>query len=197
AFRPAQIHAHPRTLEAMGMSPLDVARIVNTQSTVIPTGEIRVDRQNYYVRSNAMVQDPKEFENLPLYNDGRKVVRLKDVAEVVDGTRWRTNIVRADGRRAVYMPLLRQAGATAVRLVDNVQAFLETMRERGSVPEDVDVEVAFDQSIYVRDALANLRHEAILGAVLASLVVLLFLGSMRCTWIVAISIPLSLLAAFA
>ncbi len=196
-FRQVQIYVHPRTLEALGMSPLDVARIVNTQSTVIPTGEIRIDKQNYYVRSNALVQDPKDFENIPLYNDGRKIVRLKDVAEVIDGSRWRTNTVRVDGRRAVYMPLLRQAGASAVRVVDNVQKFLGELERRGTVPEDVNIEIAFDQSIYVRDALTNLRHEAILGAVLASLVVLIFLGSLRTTWIVAVSIPLSLLAAFA
>jgi multidrug efflux pump subunit AcrB len=196
-FRQVQIYVNPRTIEALGMSPLDVARIVNTQSSVIPTGEIRIDRQNYYVRSNALIQDPKDFENIPLYNDGRKIVRLKDVAEIVDGTRWRTNIVRVNGSRSVYLPLLRQAGASAVRVVDNVQAFLEELRKRGTIPDDVDVEVAFDQSIYVRDALKHLRSEAILGAILASLMVLLFLGSLRTTWIVAISIPLALLTAFA
>src|SRR4051794_17231904 len=174
-FRQVQIYVHPRALESLNMSPLDVARIVNTQSTVIPTGEIRIDRQNYYVRSNALIKQPKDFHDIPLYNDGRKIVKLGDVAEVVDGQRWRTNIVRVDGRRAVYLPLLRQAGASAVRVVDNVQASLADLKERGAVPDDVDIEVAFDQSIYVRDALSNLRHEATLGAVLASLVVLLFL----------------------
>jgi multidrug efflux pump subunit AcrB len=196
-FRQVQVYVHPRTLEALHLSPLDVARKVNAQSQVIPTGEMRIDRQNYYVRSNAMAQTAKDFEDIPIHNDGRKVVKLGDVAQIVDGTRWRTNTVRVDGRRAVYMPLLRQAGASAVRVVDNVHDFLAELKERGTVPDDVDVEVTFDQSLYVRDALANLRWEAILGAVLASLVVLLFLGSLRTTWIVALSIPLSLLAAFA
>src|SRR5258708_1051352 len=59
-FRQVQIYVHPRTLETLNMSPVDVARIVNRQSTVIPTGEVRIDRQNYYVRSNAMMKDPKE-----------------------------------------------------------------------------------------------------------------------------------------
>src|SRR5262249_48037462 len=120
---------------------------------------------------------------------------LGDVAEVVDGTRWRTNTVRVDGRRAVYMPLLRQAGASATAVVDNTKNFLRELRERGSLPGDVSVEVAFDQSQYVRDARHSLLAEAITGAVLASLVVLWFLGSMRSTWIVALAIPLSILAA--
>jgi multidrug efflux pump subunit AcrB len=195
-LRQVQIYVHPRTLEAMKLSPMDVARIVNTQSQVIPTGEIRIGQQDYYVSSNSMVSEPQAFEKIPLWADGRKVVYLGDVAEVKDGQRWRTNTVRVDGRRAVYMPLLRQAGASAIRVVDNVRGFLPELHHRGSIPEDVQVEVAFDQSQYVRDALSNLRYEGIAGAVLASLVVLLFLGNLRSTWIVALSIPLSVLAAF-
>jgi multidrug efflux pump subunit AcrB len=195
-FRQVQIYVHPRRLEALKLSPMDVARIVNNQSQVIPTGEMRIGSQNYYVSSNSMVKTPKEFDKIPLWTDGRKVVYLGDVANVVDGTRWRTNTVRVNGKRAVYMPLLRQAGASAVRVVDNVQDFLPELHKRGAIPDDVQLEVAFDQSQYVRDSLSNLRLESLGGAVLASLVVLLFLGSLRNTWIVAITIPLSVLAAF-
>jgi multidrug efflux pump subunit AcrB len=196
-FRQVQIYVHPRTLEALRLSPMDVARIVNSQSQILPTGELRVGSQTYYVSSNSLVATPKDFEKIPLWADGRKVVYLGDVAEVEDSSRWRTNTVRKDGRRAVYMPLLRQAGASAIRVVDKVQAFIPELYSRGAVPDDVKVEVAFDQSKYVRDALDNLQLEALSGAVLASLVVLLFLGSFRSTWIVALSIPLSILAAFA
>ncbi len=195
-FRQVQIYVHPRSLEALNLSPMDVARIVNAQSQVIPTGEIRIGDQNYYVSSNSMVTAPEDFQKIPLWTDGRKVVYLGDVANVVDGTRWRTNTVRVDGRRAVYMPLLRQAGASAVRVVDNVQDFLPQLHKRGIVPDDVNVEVAFDQSQYVREALDNLRLEGLMGAVLSSLVVLLFLGTLRATWIVALAIPLSVLCAF-
>ncbi|HXG08908.1 MAG TPA: efflux RND transporter permease subunit [Gemmataceae bacterium] len=196
-FRQVQIYVNPRKLEALKLSSLDIVNLVSKQSQIIPTGELRIEDQTYYVNSNSMVPTPRDFEKIPLWSDkGRKTVYLGDVADVVDGQRWRTNTVRVDGRRAVYMPLLRQAGASAVRVVDNVQAFLPELRRRGVIPEDVEVEVVFDQSQYVRDALSNLRLEALLGAGLASLVVLLFLGSLRSTWIVALSIPLSVLAAF-
>ncbi len=195
-FRQVQIYVHPHTLEALKMSPMDVARIVNNQSQVIPTGEMRIGPQTYYVSSNSMVPSPKAFAKIPLYSDGRKTVFLGDVADIEDGTRWRTNTVRVDGRPAVYVPLLRQAGASAIRVVDNVQAFLPKLYERGIVPQDVHIELAFDQSQYVREALDNLKLEALSGAVLASLVVLLFLGSLRSMWIVALSIPLSVLTAF-
>jgi multidrug efflux pump subunit AcrB len=196
-FRQVQIYVHPRTLEALNLSPMDVARIVNSQSQVIPTGEIRIGEQNYYVSSNSMVSSPEDFQKIPLWTDGRKVVYLGDVAQIVDGQRWRTNTVRVDGKRAVYMPLLRQAGASAVRVVDNVRDFLPELHARGTVPEDVNLEIAFDQSQYVRDGMDNLFLEGLMGAVLSSLVVLLFLGSLRSTWIVALAIPLSGLCAFA
>lgn len=195
-FRQVQVYVHPRTLEALKLSPMDITRKVNSQSIIQPTGELRVGKQNYYVASNSMVKTPKDFEKIPIATDGRKVVYLGDVANVVDGTRWRTNTVRADGKRAVYMPVLRQAGASATAVVDNVQEFLAKLHEHGVVPPDVKVELAFDQSQYVRDSLHNLGMEGLGGAVLASLAVLLFLGSLRTTWIVAISIPLSVLAAF-
>jgi multidrug efflux pump subunit AcrB len=194
-FRQVQVYVHPRSLEALKLSPMDVARIVNTQSQIIPTGEIRIGGQHYYVSSNSMVEEPRAFEKIPLWSDGRRVVYLGDVANVVDGTRWRTNTVHVNGRRAVYMPLLRQSGASAVTVVDNVKRFLPELYKRGRIPDDVQVEVAFDQSQYVRDAMGNLRLEAIAGAVLASLVVWLFLGTLRTTLIVAISIPLSILTA--
>src|SRR5207253_6128999 len=156
-FRQVQIYVHPRTLEALKLSPLEVARIVNTQSQVIPTGEIRIGDQTYYVSSNSMVETPKAFEKIPLYAEGRKIVYLGDVANVLDSSRWRTNTVHVDGRRSVYMPLLRQAGASAVRVVDNVKAHIPELHKRGVVPEDVEVELAFDQSQYVREAIGNLR----------------------------------------
>ena len=196
-FRQVQVYVHPRTIEAMKLSPIDIARILNMQSQVIPTGEMRIGNQDYYVSSNSMATTPEDFAKIPLFADGRKVVHLGDVARIVDDQRWRTNIVHADGRRAVYMPLLRQAGASAVQVVDNVEAFLPRLKEHGVVPEDVEVTLAFDQSQYVRDSLANLRWEGLLGAVLAALVVLLFLGNLRSTAIVAMAIPLSVLFAFA
>src|SRR5262249_29408517 len=163
-------YVRPDALEAMKLSPMDVARIVNTQSQVIPTGEIRIgpsDKgQTYYVSSNSMVANTKDFAKIPLYGEGNKVVYLGDVATLLAASRRGNNPPHAlpqaapnrpAGRRSVYMPLLRQAGASAVRVVDNVQAFLPQLHQRGHIPEDVQVEVVFDQSQYVREALANLR----------------------------------------
>jgi multidrug efflux pump subunit AcrB len=194
-FRQVMVYVDPRKLEAHNLSPMEVARIINTQSQVIPTGEARFGPQTYYVNSNSMVKTTEDFQKIPLKNVGAQVVHLGDVATIRDDQRWRTNTVLVDGRRAVYMPLLRQAGSSAVAVIDNVRNFLPELYKRG-LSEEVNVEVTFDQAQYVREALSNLRLEAVYGAVLAALVVLLFLGSLRSTWIVALSIPLSILAAF-
>ncbi len=196
-FRQIQIYVRPHTLEAYRVSPFDVAGLVNKQSLVFPGAELRIQDQDYLLRSNSLAQTPKDFEALPLWSEGRKTVYLRDLATVEDSTRWRTNTVRVDGRPAVFMPLLRQGGASAIRVVDHVQETLpELPYKLLDKMDDVNIEVAFDQSQYVRDALENLRMEALGGAGLAALVVLLFLGSLRSTWIVALSIPLSILAAF-
>jgi multidrug efflux pump subunit AcrB len=196
-FRQIQVYVRPPALDAYRVSPFDLAGLVNRQSLVFPGAEVRLGGHNFMLGSNSLAREPRDFEAMPLWSEGRKVVYLRDLADVADAARWRTNTVRLDGRPAVYMPLLRQAGASAVRVVDRVQEALPELP--GKMPdktEDVDVEVAFDQSQYVRDALANLRLEALGGAALAALVVLLFLGSLRSTAIVALSIPLSILAAF-
>src|SRR5207245_11756804 len=142
-FRHVQTYVHPPTLDALKLSPMDVARIVNNQSQVIPTGEMRIGSQTYYVSSNSMVSTPKDFEKIPLWADGRKVVYLGDVADVVDGTRWRTNPVRLNGRRAGYMPLLRQAGASDIRVDAQDKALLSDILGRGPVPADTHIEVAY------------------------------------------------------
>ena len=142
-YRQVQIYVEPRALEAYRLTPADVARIVNAQSQVLPTGEIRIDARTFYISSNSVARTIEEFEQVPLWTDGRKIVRLRDVARVVDGQRWRTNVVRAEGRRAVYMPLLRQGGASAVTVVDNVREFIPKLHERGAIPDDVEVELVF------------------------------------------------------
>src|SRR5262249_16314240 len=105
-LRQVQVYVDPRKLDAHSLSPMEVARIVNTQSQILPTGEARFGPQTYYITSNSMVKTPEQFGQIPLKQVGSQVVRLSDVATVVDGQRWRTNTVLVDGRRAVYMPLL-------------------------------------------------------------------------------------------
>lgn len=117
---------------------------------------------------------------------------LRDVATAADSTSVQSNAVRINGRRAVYIPILKQAGANTIAVIDGVK---EALQHLTGVPEDVQVKLIFDQSLYVRNAIHTLQHEMLLGGGLACLMILLFLGSVRAMLIVALAIPLSIMSA--
>ncbi|MBI5760613.1 MAG: efflux RND transporter permease subunit [Planctomycetales bacterium] len=130
---------------------------------------------------------------MPLKTASGNASFLHDVGFVEDAARNQTGTVRINGRRQVYVPVYRQQGASTLSVVDGVKNSIPTMVER--VPEGVQPEVVMDQSVYVRGAIDSLLHEGVLGAVLASLMILVFLGSVRTTIIAVTCIPLSILAA--
>src|SRR5256712_569413 len=117
----------------------------------------------------------------------------KEVARAADSTIIQTNIVRINGHRAVYLPIMKQAGANTIQVIDGIKA---TLPKLIGLPEDLTVNLIFDQSLYIRQAIQTLEEEGLLGGGLACLMVLLFLGSLRSTVIIALAIPLSILAAF-
>src|SRR5205823_13758300 len=105
-----------------------------------------------------------------------------------------TNVVRVDGRRQVYIPVYRQAGYSTLGVVDTLRKNLPDMKDRLTTP-DVDLKIVMDQSVYVRKAIESLAEEGVLGAILCSLVILLFLGEWRMTMIAILTIPVAVLAA--
>ncbi|MEP7152098.1 MAG: efflux RND transporter permease subunit, partial [Nitrospira sp.] len=118
---------------------------------------------------------------------------LRDVGKAVDSTMIQTNVVRINGNRAVYLPILKQAGANTIAVIDGIKDVLPTLI---GIPHELSVKLLFDQSLYIRQAIQTLEHEGLLGGGLACLMVLLFLGSLRYTVIIAMAIPLSVTAAF-
>ncbi|MCK6484821.1 MAG: efflux RND transporter permease subunit [Phycisphaerae bacterium] len=181
-------------LQARNLSPMDVVRAVERFNTMIPTGSAKFGDLDYQINANGMVQQVAELNDIPVKLDGMAPVFLKDVADAQDTAAIQTNYVRVNGRRQVYIPIYRQPGANTIQIVDGLKAMLEPIRER--LPKGVNLAVTFDQSIYVKDAISNLQHEAILGGGLAVLIILVFLGSIRSTLIISLAIPLSILAAF-
>ncbi len=125
--------------------------------------------------------------------DGAAAVRVRDVAEVEDGTADQSEIVRINGQRGVYLRVLKQPGANTIAVVDAVR---EAMPKLRGVPPNVKLAISFDQSHYIRSAVSALEHEAVQGGLLAVLVILIFLVSLRATGIIAVAIPLSIIATF-
>lgn len=188
-------------LEVRGMSPMDVVRGLQQSNVFIPTGNAKIGDTDYFVLSNAMVEEVAELDAAPLRVDEAGPVFVRDVAEMKDASQIQSNIVRINGRRQVYIPVYRQPGANTLAIVDQVKGrseqILQRIRELDPKARDLRMDVVMDQSVVVRESIDGLTTSALLGGALVVLVVLLFLASLRGSFIVLVAIPLSLLGSFA
>lgn len=184
-------------LQAHGLSPVDVMQALDRYNIFIPAGDAKFGKFDYALDSNAMYNSVERMGDVPVKTDpdGRTVF-LKEVAVPKDAAAIQTNVVRVDGRRQVYIPVYRQAGYSTLSVVDTLRGNLPDMKDRLTTP-DVNLSVVMDQSVYVRKAIESLAEEGVLGAVLCSLVILVFLGEWRMTLIAILTIPVAVLGAVA
>ncbi len=179
--------------QARGLSPLDVINSIRDFNVMIPTGNAKFGALDYQVNANGMVATVNELNDLPLNVGNGPPTYVRDVANVEDSNQIQSNIVRVNGKRQVYIPIYRQPGANTIAVVEGIKAQLKPILER---IKGINLDVVMDQSFYVRESINNLIHEAIIGAGLAALLVLVFLGSFRSMFIVLLSLPLACLGAF-
>jgi multidrug efflux pump subunit AcrB len=184
-------------MQARGLSLTDVMHALDKFNVFIPAGDAKIGDINYTLDSNAMSTAVAGMDDLPIKTDAEgRTVFLKDVAKAKDAHTIQTNVVRVDGRRQVYIPVYRQAGYSTLSVVDTLRGNLPDMKARLTTP-DVDLKIVMDQSVYVRKAIESLAEEGILGALLCSLVILVFLGEWRMTVIAVLTIPVAVLGAVA
>jgi multidrug efflux pump subunit AcrB len=186
-------YVDPDRMRAYRISPDEIATTLGRENLTLPAGNARIGDYTTITATNAMVPQPADLGSIPLRTGAGPTVFLRDVARIEDGADIVYNIALVNGRRTVYMPLTKRADASTLEVVNNIKAALPKMRAQ--VPEDVKVDLEFDQSIYVKNAIRGLATEGVLGAVLTSLMVLLFLGNWRSALIVILTIPFSVLAA--
>ena len=193
-YRQIMVYVDPLKLEAHQLSPMDVVRQVNEDNLIIPAGDVKIGLFDYNLYSNSQAPTPNEINSMPLKAFGQSSVLVGDVGNAVDAQAIQTNIVRVDGQPSVYLPILKQGGDTnTIAVVDGIQTALKHLVD---IPKQLMTRVVFDQSLFVKTAINNLLHEGAIGLVLTGVMILLFLGSMRATAAVFLSIPLSALAAF-
>ncbi len=178
---------------ARGVSIHQIVEAVNAQSVLLPAGDVKIGDFDYNVYTNSMVKVVEHMNEIPIAVVNGVPLLLKDVGRAVDSTMIQTNVVRINGRRAVYEPILKQAGANTIQVIDGVRSVLPKLI---GLPKDLVVKLIFDQSLYIRRAITTLEHEGLMGGGLACLMVLMFLGSLRYTLVIALAIPLSVTAAF-
>jgi len=193
-YRQIMVYADPYKLEAHQLSLMDVVRSVNNANLILPAGDAQLGLLDYNIYTNSQLPTIQEIDQLPIKTVGQSPVRISDVGYAKDAQQIQTNLVRVDGQPSVYLPVMKQGGDTnTIAVVDGIRGALGHLFD---VPKELVTKVVFDQSAFVKTAIETLLDEGAIGLFLTSLMILIFLGSMRATVAVFFSIPLSALAAF-
>ncbi len=181
-------------LRAYDLSITAVRDALVRQNAETPGGNVTGAERESVLRTLGRLDDPAAFADLVVAGTGGSAVRVRDLGHVEDGTKERRSLARLDGHPCVTIEVRRQSGANTIEVIEGVKQKLASMQ--AELPPDVRVEVIRDQSRYILAALSEIRLHLVLGSVLASLVVWLFMRSWRSTWIAAVAIPCSLVACF-
>jgi multidrug efflux pump subunit AcrB len=217
-YRQIMVYVDPLKLEAHQLSVMDVVHAVNQANLILPAGDVKIGPYDYDVYVNNQINKMQELDEVPLKTvtgspmlgedvgtmpnslskatslSAESSVLIGDVGKAVDGSQIQYNKVRINGQPSVYVPILKSGGdANTIEVVDGVKRIVSHLLD---VPNTLVTQVVFDQSVFVRTAIETLVHEGTIGLVLTGLMILIFLGSMRATLAVFLSIPLSALATF-
>ena len=182
-------------LEAYQIPITAVQTALARQNADIPGGNVTTNNEELTLRTMGRVTDPRAFNELTIANLGGSAVRLRDVGRVEDGTKEQRSLARLNGVPTVTLQVQRQSGANTIEVIGGIKQALG--RVEGQLPSDVKLEVIRDQSRYIEAALHEITVHLVLGSILASLVVLLFMRSWRSTLIAAVAIPASVVSTFA
>jgi len=193
-YRQIMVYVDPYKLSSRQLSLMDVVGAVNNANLILPAGDVKMGPYDYFVYSNSLVDNMDELGKVPLKVNGHSWVTVNDVGKAEDSHQIQYNIVRIDGQKSAYIPVMKQGGDTnTIAVVDGVRELIKHLYD---IPKQMVTSIVFDQSVYVKEARNTVLHEGALGLILTSLMILIFLGSFRATSAVLLSIPLSALAAF-
>jgi len=193
-YRQAMVYVDPYKLLSRQMSVMDVVDGVNDSNLILPAGDVKIGPRDYYVYSNSLVKNVADLDSVPLKTVGTSWVSVGDVGKAEDSSQLQYNIVRIDGQKSAYIPIMKSGGdSNTIQVVDDVRALVKKLFD---LPAQLVTAIVFDQSVFVRQALSTVVHEGLIGLLLTSLMILLFLGSLRATVAVLLSIPISIMATF-
>ncbi|SKB98736.1 efflux RND transporter permease subunit [Dyadobacter psychrophilus] len=187
------IRVDPERVRSYHLTPEEIIKSIITNNQPSPAGNIRMGDRTLMTPVNSLINKPEDFLNIPIRVGAGPTVFIRDVGTVEDGADVTVSYALINGRRAVYIPVVKKSDASTLDVVNNIRAALPQLRN--AVPEDVKISYEFDQSVYVTNSLKSLITEGILGALLTGLMVLLFLRDWRSVIIVIVTIPISILSA--
>jgi len=191
--RSVVINADPSKLRAYNISPDEIVSAIAENNIMSPSGNLRVDSIMYVTNLNSLEDKVQDFENISIKTKDNATVFIRDVAKVADASDITVDYALVNGKRSIYIPVVKTADASTWEVVQTLKGKLPEMQSL--LPDDVHASYEFDQSVFVMNAAKSLMTEGILGAILTGLVVLLFLKDWRSSLIVIITIPVAVLNA--
>src|SRR5271167_2415461 len=172
-YRQIMVYVDPYKLASRQLSPMDVVDAVNQSNLILPAGDVKMGPYDYYVYSNSLVDNMKELSKVPIKTVGTSWVSVEDVGKAEDANQIQYNVVRVDGQRSCYIPIMKQGGDTnTIEVVNGVRQLISHLFD---IPRQMVASLAFDQSVYVKEAIHTVLHEGLIGLILTSVMILLFL----------------------
>ena len=148
------VYTDPYKLESHQMSLMDVVRALNSANLILPAGDVQIGPLDYNIYTNSQLSSIEEIDKLPVKMSGQNPVRVEDIGYSKDASTIQTNLVRVDGQKSVYLPVMKQGGDTnTIAVVDGVKQTLEHLFD---VPKELVTRVVFDQSVFVKQAIETL-----------------------------------------
>ena len=188
--RAVSVDIDPQALLAKGLTSSDIVNAITTQNLTLPSGTAKIGDTEFGVSLNASPPNIAGLNDIPVKTVNGVTTFMREVAHVRDGFSPQINIVRQDGKRGLLLTALKNGGASTLDVVNALKAKLPSLLPL--LPEGIEVKLLSDQSIFVKEAIAGVIHEALIAAGLTAIMLLLFLGNWRTTTIIAVSIPLSI-----
>src|SRR5580658_7917249 len=193
-YRQIMVDVDPLKLQAHELSPMDVVRAIDQSNLILPAGDVRIGPMDYNIYTNAQVANAEAINGIPLKTEGERSVFVSDIGKAVDSSFLQYNIVRVNGQKSVYVPILKQGGDTnTIAVVEGIRDAIKTLRD---IPAQLKTHVVFDQSVFVKGAIGTVLREGGIGVFLTAIMIWVFLGSFRATAAVFLSIPLSVMITF-
>ncbi len=189
--RTVLINVDPDLMRSHNVTPDQITAAVKDYNQISPAGTVNIGRTTYLAPSNTVLQKIKDFENIPLLYQNGGTIYIKDVAKVVDGADITSGFAYINGKRSIYIPVIKASSASTWTVVQDLKKAIPTMQSL--LPPDVSLKFEFDESVYVINAVKSLISEGVTGAILAGVMVLIFLGDRRSAFIVIVNIPIAVI----
>ncbi len=192
--RQVMININPRRLEAYNMTVEQIGNVLRAENLNMPTGSIKMGEMNYALRVEGEFEQSEEIKNVVLGDFNGQAIYLKDVATVKDSLKEMTIDEKINGQQGVRMMIMKQSGANTVKIAREVTSRLEELKK--DLPSDIKIQTIFDTSQFISGSISNLTTTLMFALMFVGLIVLLFLGRWRATFIIVLTIPISLIVSF-